>query len=297
MPKLSTWRKTVRELPGVVRARDIYLASHHDVTERLKPFTPNSAGHPGMRSNFSLDGPARLLSRLEEYHRTYRAPSALIEIKTASDFADQYCTASGPLERALADGFSRYGSDKASHDYHCVYAALLDKAGDHCAVLEVGLGTNNHAVMSNMGRSGHPGASLRAFRDALPGAEVFGADVDRDILFEEERIKTFFVDQTDHATVRELTASLPELDLVIDDGLHSPDANMAIAWLARSRVKQRGWFVVEDIPEYAVPLWLLLSEYLAADFDAQLVRAANSLMYVGQRRRPVNEILPGNSNQ
>ena len=63
-------------------------------------------------------------------------------------------------------------------------------------ILEIGLGTNNVDVVSNMGRDGIPGASLRAFRDYLINSKIYGADIDKSILFSEERIETYFVDQT-----------------------------------------------------------------------------------------------------
>ena len=61
-------------------------------------------------------------------------------------------------------------------------------------LFEIGLGTNNINVRSNMGLDGKPGASLRAFRDYL-NINVYGADVDKGILFEEDKIKTYFIDQ------------------------------------------------------------------------------------------------------
>ena len=40
------------------------------------------------------------------------------------------------------------------------------------------MGTNKPGLVSTMGASHTPGASLRAFRDYLPNAIVHGADVD-----------------------------------------------------------------------------------------------------------------------
>ena len=58
----------------------------------------------------------------------------------------------------------------------------------------------------------------------FPRALVYGADIDRDILFEDNRIKTFYCDQTHRAAIRELW-SQPGLesgaDIIIDDGLHT----------------------------------------------------------------------------
>lgn len=44
---------------------------------------------------------------------------------------------------------------------------------------------------------GVPGGSLRAYRDYLPNAKIYGAGIDASILFPEDRINTFVVDQLD----------------------------------------------------------------------------------------------------
>ncbi len=67
---------------------------------------------------------------------------------------------------------------------------------------------------------------MRAWRDYFPRARVYGADVDKRILFEEDRIDTFFVDQRDPITFEAMWANIPdvELDFFLDDGLHTFDA-------------------------------------------------------------------------
>lgn len=77
----------------------------------------------------------------------------------------------------LAALFNQYGSDNsAQHDYHLVYAPLLgSRRSDPLRLFEIGLGTNNSDVVSTMGPSGKPGASLRAFRDFCQNAQVLGA--------------------------------------------------------------------------------------------------------------------------
>ena len=87
----------------------------------------------------------------------------------------------------LKELYNQYGSDKARyHDYHLLYGSLLSEPASVTALLEIGLGTNNPRLISNMGKRGRPGSSLRAFRDFLPTARIYGADIDRQILFEED---------------------------------------------------------------------------------------------------------------
>ena len=55
-----------------------------------------------------------------------------------------------------------------------------------------------------MGKDGKPGAWLRIWCEYFPNAEIFGADIARDILFDDDRIKTFDVDQTNSTSVTEM---------------------------------------------------------------------------------------------
>ena len=41
-----------------------------------------------------------------------------------------------------------------------------------------------------------PGASLRVWNEYFKNATIYGADIDKSTLFEEKKIKTFYVDQT-----------------------------------------------------------------------------------------------------
>jgi hypothetical protein len=68
---------------------------------------------------------------------------------------------------------------------------------------ECGLGTNNPNLLSSMGSMGKPGASLRVWRDYFLNAIIYGADIDKDILFAEEKIKTFYIDQLDSVAIKE----------------------------------------------------------------------------------------------
>ena len=95
-----------------------------------------------------------------------------------------------------------YGSDKGdpdlsrNHNYTRTYDELFrSMRPDELRVFELGLGTNNPNFPSNMGPSGRPGASLRGWKQYFKNANIFGADIDAGILFNEDRIKTFYCDQ------------------------------------------------------------------------------------------------------
>ena len=88
---------------------------------------------------------------------------------------------------SLGNILQNNNSDKSTtHDYHILYSFVLDKLGVNSKLnlLEIGMGTNNPTIVSSMGVNGRPGASLYAFREYLPNSNIYGADIDKDILFE-----------------------------------------------------------------------------------------------------------------
>jgi hypothetical protein len=251
------------------------------IIENFAPFCPGSAGSDRMRASLTILSAQQTFPFLVDFLRaTGREVPALIE---AEDFEPDQAASSAAA--ALKSLFDRYGSDKAAaHNYHLIYRHILPRPDEIEAMLEIGLGTNHVDVASHMGRDGRPGASLRAFRDYLPRAQVFGADIDRRILFAEDRIETFFVDQTQPASVAALAAQLPaELDLIIDDGLHSPNANIAVLTMALSKVKVGGWVVIEDIDRAALPIWQAVAATMPGNYECALINTARALMFTARR--------------
>jgi hypothetical protein len=184
--------------------------------------------------------------------------------------------------QALQRHFDAHGSDKSAHRYHFVYGAILSKPDSIQSILEVGIGTNFEDTVSGMGRYGKPGASLRAFRDYCQNAQVVGLDIDRRVLFSETRIRTFYVDQTSPGTFELLPDSIPEcFDLIIDDGLHSPDANLWTLEFAWRRVRPGGWIVIEDIAEAAIPVWEVVGALLPA--RSYILDAGGAIVFAVQK--------------
>lgn len=144
------------------------------------------------------------------------------------------------------------------------------------SVLEIGIGTNNPTIPSSMGKSGVPGASLRLFRELFPKAWIFGADFDKKILFTEDRISCFFVDSTNEKSVIELLASIEKqsgirsFDLIVDDGLHTPEANLRNFRILKEHVADGGFYVIEDIDYAWSSLFNILGRAIE-NFDSQLI--------------------------
>lgn len=141
-------------------------------------------------------------------------------------------------------------SDKSDyHSYHILYSYIFNQLGGNINILEIGLGTNNPNLISTMNVNGRPGASLYSFREYLPNANIYGADIDKDILFQSDRIKTTFVDQLDKNTFQNISNDFGNIkyDLIIDDGLHSIGANLNTLLFALENLNDNGWIVIEDI--------------------------------------------------
>ncbi len=162
---------------------------------------------------------------------------------------------------------TKYGSDKGCwHNYTTLYSALFDGRRDQpLRFFELGLGTKNPRLASSMGVNGKPGASLRGWRELFPQALVYGADIDRSTLFEEERIKSFYCDQLDPAVIRELW-SHPDLqggvDVVIEDGLHTLEANVSFLEGSLEHLRPGGIYVIEDIDRGKLNEWFDLLEMI-----------------------------------
>lgn len=198
----------------------------------------------------------------------YRIPHLKGFVKP-SNFSQPFWFSNDPLSevanskqiKKLYKVFKEYGSDKSTvHDYHIPYSWILDQIPKNLPLLEVGIGTNNVNLVSNMGVNGKPGASLRAWKSLNQFSVVFGADIDRDCLFQEENLATYFVDQLQVKTLEALNSSVLKHGkgnpiLIIDDGLHTLGANQLTLDALYPNLCSGGFYVIEDIqPENLIPL-------------------------------------------
>jgi len=195
--------------------------------------------------------------------------------------SDKFKNDSEYLGRILANN----KSDKStSHNYHILYSYIFNKLGiqSKLNILEIGLGTNNPHLVSSMGSWGRPGASLYAFKEYLQNANIYGCDIDRDILFESERIKTCYVDQLDMNTFNQVPNNFGNIkyDLIIDDGLHSISANFNTLLFALNNLNENGWIVIEDI--HIIDNWKSIDFILRTTlkYKTYLIKAKGGYLYV-----------------
>lgn len=119
--------------------------------------------------------------------------------------------------------------NKSRHNYTTFYHSIFENMWyKKLRIFELGLGTSNINIPSNMGRDARHCASLYGWSEYFINSEIFGADIDKDILINNEKFKTFYCDQTDPKSIKQLWENkelLENLDVIIDDGLHNFIAN------------------------------------------------------------------------
>jgi len=137
------------------------------------------------------------------------------------------------------------------HNYTTFYHSIFkDIQFNNLRIFELGLGTNNVNLPSNMGENGRPGASLYGWAEFFPNSYIYGADIDKDILFNTEKINTFYCDQTNPEIIKTMwnEEKLKEnFDIIIEDGLHTYNANVCFFENSIHKLKPNGYFIIEDI--------------------------------------------------
>ena len=165
-----------------------WLVLRHGIEKYLvknfKIFVPNSAGNSkllGFHTSQSINLIFPLISKL----------ISTFKIKIKITNAGLFCKKKKIKKDSdkIKKLFDYYGSDKSTvHNYHLIYSSIFSNKNKVKKILEIGLGTGNLNIVSNMGSNARPGASLKAFKDFFKYAQIYGADIDKKILFKENRI-------------------------------------------------------------------------------------------------------------
>lgn len=130
------------------------------------------------------------------------------------------------------------------------------------SVLECGIGYDDPTAEKSHGSNGYPGASLRVWLDYFPNAEIVGLDIAENVLFSEERITTYQVDQTSPNSIASFKAKCNRtFDIIIDDGLHTFIAGKILFENIIDRLANDGYYIIEDVHGKSVRLF---AEYFAS---------------------------------
>lgn len=147
----------------------------------------------------------------------------------------------------------KYGTDKCPklwHSYTPFYFELLkDKRREIKKVLELGIGIDQvmPLVVNKIG-SYKKGASLYMWRDFFPNAQIYGADIRSEALFEDTRIKTLCCDERKETDLKKLIEFTgPDIDLFVDDGSHHVSDQTFTAKTLLPLLYKNVLYIIEDV--------------------------------------------------
>ena len=143
-----------------------------------------------------------------------------------------------------------YGADKCpqiAHPYTPFYYELFkDKVDSVKKVLEIGIGTANY--MYHHPKHYIKGASLRMWRDFFPNAQIYGADILPEAMFEDDRIETFLCDERKNEDLIKLIEKTgSDIDIFIDDALHSRPVQVELCKTMMPMLKKDVIYIIEDV--------------------------------------------------
>lgn len=137
-----------------------------------------------------------------------------------------------------------HGTDKSSyrHGFADIYERYLSPLRDHVVtVLEIGV---------------YEGASLRMWRDYFPAGRIVGVDVREDAeQHREERIRIHVGDQSDPDFLTRLAHTDGPFDVVVDDGGHRAEQQLASITTLWPHLRPGGIYAVEDVQTSYLERW------------------------------------------
>lgn len=170
----------------------------------------------------------------------------------------------------LTEIMNEEGSDKGQgrHDYTIKYQELFNDIKDEINTFcEIGLGTNNPHIKSSMGINGIPLASVRGWKRYFKNATIYGGDVDKNILENDEDIKTHYIDMLDEKTIKSFWEKFDvPMDIILDDGLHEFEANVKL--FENSYDKFNNYYIIEDIGTNYLSQWRVKLQEWIRDYPS-----------------------------
>lgn len=152
---------------------------------------------------------------------------------------------------------------KGGHKF--IYTKLNLQRSSTLNILELGIGTNNPRLASAMWAGYVPGSSLRLWSEVFYNSNIIGADIDKNILINQDRISSFWTDQNSEKALTDLSKSVKEkgkLGLIIDDGLHTPEANLRTFVHLSDLLELGGYYIIEDIEPAWEGFWKMVGNSL-----------------------------------
>ena len=130
---------------------------------------------------------------------------------------------------------------------------------NHMNIFELGLGSNNPNFDSNTGQYGKPGASLFGWREYFSNSKIYGGDIDDQILFESNNIKTYHCDQKSARSIDRMFTTYfknTQFDIIKDDATHEYCATYNFLVNSIKYLKKEGYYIVEDVCRFNYNVFL-----------------------------------------
>ncbi|MDR3290015.1 MAG: class I SAM-dependent methyltransferase [Rickettsiales bacterium] len=143
----------------------------------------------------------------------------------------------------------KYLSDKGRvrniqhyHTYTQIYEVLfMEYKFTAKNVFECGIGYLNSEQCK-------AGGSLRLWREYFPNAQIYGADINKEVLFQEERIYTDWIDQTSPEAIKKYFDKIDKkFDVMVEDGWHVFKAQNCMFENGINYLSKDGIYVIEDV--------------------------------------------------
>ena len=186
-----------------------------------------------------------------------------------------------------------YGIDKhirVAHNYMPTYEKLFKNLKSSIYnLLEIGCGgmynlkdtLGQGDIKRNWYKSGN---SLRMWRDYFTNANVYGIDINKDLMFTEDRIKTFVANQNSEQDLKSVIDKINSpLDIIIDDGSHRGDHQVFSFMYLHKYLAPCGLYIIEDVQSSNIDGFKNLSifpehfkEYINQNFVVEYFDTRNS---------------------
>lgn len=186
---------------------------------------------------------------------TWSVPGALV----SSNVADRE-PVSNRLETFFEQRKTGPGIFKWRHYFDAYERHFRPFVGREAHVLEIGV---------------YSGGSLDMWRDYFgPRAHIYGIDIEPACKsYEKDRTRIFTGDQADRAFWREFRRQIPQIDILIDDGGHTPECQITTLEEMLPHLSMGGVYLCEDLQS---------SESHFGEFAARLAnRLSSSALLIG----------------
>jgi hypothetical protein len=127
----------------------------------------------------------------------------------------------------------QYNTDKYAHGFIDVYEPYFNEVSNSKHILEIGV---------------YYGGSLKYLSDKFKDGNIYGIDIEDKTQYDEERVKTYIVNQEDRDSLNGFLKEVDvEFDIIIDDGGHTMKQQQVSFGILFKRLKKGGIYILEDL--------------------------------------------------